>query len=116
MPLIDMPLIDLHAWYGLVSHIVKHLDCICCDSINHHWFRGLVGHDFSLTPRRSPVRARAKPIFLAFYTFFFMANGRRIENFCLPNVYHLILLLVEYKNCIMPHRLIYHLWTHTSML
>ena len=30
------------------------------------WFRGLVGHDFSLTPRRSPVRARAKPRCLSF--------------------------------------------------
>lgn len=39
-------------------------DCLAdevCIAARRDRFRGLVGHDFSLTPRRSPVRARAKP-------------------------------------------------------
>ena len=35
-----------------------------CPSQQTAWYCGLVGHDISLTPRRSPVRARAEPLFL----------------------------------------------------
>jgi hypothetical protein len=46
------------------------------------WYCGLVGYDISLTPRRSPVRARAEPHFLALLSKSKLENYITLSRYC----------------------------------